>query len=58
MRYQIFIPLLLLQIVNLFWYWSILRILYKAIFKAGLADERSDEEDEGDEDAAVAKKDD
>lgn len=29
MKYQIFIPLMLLQIVNLFWYFRIWRVLYR-----------------------------
>ena len=29
MRYQIFIPILLLQFLNLFWYYLMCRILYR-----------------------------
>lgn len=29
MRYQIWIPVMLLQIVNIFWYFSILRVAYR-----------------------------
>ncbi|KAG8899810.1 hypothetical protein FRB99_006441 [Tulasnella sp. 403] len=47
MKWQIFFPLALLQGVNLFWYVFIWRIAYRAIFKSELADERSDDEDDG-----------
>ncbi|KZW04214.1 longevity assurance proteins LAG1/LAC1 [Exidia glandulosa HHB12029] len=57
MRYQIWIPIMLLQIVNLFWYFRIWRILYRAVFLGPLADERSDDEDESEPDAAAVKKD-
>jgi len=46
MRYQIFTPLLLLQSLNLFWYFLILRIAYRAVFTGSPEDERSDDEDE------------
>jgi len=49
MRYQIFIPIFLLQLVNLFWYVLIWRVLIRALFFKKLADERSDDEDEGDD---------
>jgi len=48
-RYQIFIPILLLQFINLFWYFLILRILYRAIVGGPAKDERSDDEDEEEE---------
>ncbi|KAG9016631.1 hypothetical protein FRB90_002746 [Tulasnella sp. 427] len=47
MKWQIFAPLVLLQLVNIFWYFLILRVLYRAVFKKHLADERSDDEDDG-----------
>jgi len=47
MKYQIFIPIVLLQIVNLFWYFLILRIAYRTVVSSQLVDERSDDEDEG-----------
>ncbi|KIO32764.1 hypothetical protein M407DRAFT_241245 [Tulasnella calospora MUT 4182] len=47
MKWQIFAPLALLQAVNLFWYFLIWRILLRALFKKELADERSDDEDDG-----------
>ncbi|KAL0949463.1 hypothetical protein HGRIS_009517 [Hohenbuehelia grisea] len=56
MRYQIFIPLALLQLLNLFWYFLILRILVRAVITAEATDERSDDEDDGD-DADDAKED-
>ncbi|PVG00552.1 longevity assurance proteins LAG1/LAC1 [Serendipita vermifera] len=46
MKYQIFIPLVLLQLINLFWYFLIWRIMLRAIFSSNLDDERSDDEDE------------
>jgi len=57
MRYQIFIPLVLLQLVNIFWLKSIYRILITAVFSSKLEDERSDDEDEGDEPNQDAKDD-
>ncbi|KIO32763.1 hypothetical protein M407DRAFT_18228 [Tulasnella calospora MUT 4182] len=47
MKWQIFVPLALLQALNLFWYLLIWRILLRALFKKELADERSDDEDDG-----------
>jgi len=55
MQYQIFAPILLLQFLNLFWYFLIWRILFRAIFSSELADERSEDEDSADEDEAEAK---
>jgi len=54
MRYQIFGPLFLLQLLNLFWYSLMMRILWRAITTRTADDERSDDEDEGD--AGDAKK--
>jgi len=50
MQWQIFAPLALLQAVNLFWYFLIWRIVYRAVFKSKIADERSDDEDDEGED--------
>ncbi|KAG8703929.1 hypothetical protein FRC08_002558 [Ceratobasidium sp. 394] len=57
LKYQIFLPIFLLQLVNLFWYFLIWRILVRAIFAPDLDkvdDDRSDDEcdgdDEGDDD--------
>jgi len=55
MKYQIFIPILLLQLVNLFWYVLIWRILLRGLFSKKLADERSDDEDEMDNDEDTRK---
>ncbi|KAF9051582.1 TLC domain-containing protein [Panaeolus papilionaceus] len=55
MRYQIFVPLLLLQFLNLFWYRLILRILVRAITTAEADDDRSD--DEGDGELELTKED-
>ncbi|KIY74030.1 longevity assurance proteins LAG1/LAC1 [Cylindrobasidium torrendii FP15055 ss-10] len=52
MQYQVFAPILLLQFLNLFWYYLILRVAYRAI-KGGASaadDPRSDDEGDGDED--------
>ncbi|KAF8608844.1 longevity assurance proteins LAG1/LAC1 [Ceratobasidium sp. AG-I] len=47
MRYQIFIPMVLLQCVNLFWYWNIWRIIITTIvFKKELDDDRSEHGDD------------
>ncbi|KAF5363341.1 hypothetical protein D9756_000463 [Leucocoprinus leucothites] len=50
MRYQVFIPLLLLQFINLFWYYLMVRILYRAVKTHDATDTRSDDEDDGDDD--------
>ncbi|TIA85487.1 hypothetical protein E3P99_03981 [Wallemia hederae] len=57
MQWQIFLPILLLQFLNLFWYFLIWRILIRALVYNHLADERSDDEDDGEdaEDAKVGK---
>ncbi|KAG8862671.1 hypothetical protein FRC20_011114 [Serendipita sp. 405] len=55
-KYQIFIPILLLQFINLFWYFLIWRILLRAIFSSNLDDERSDDEDEDAEPRAKKSK--
>ncbi|KAF5393225.1 hypothetical protein D9757_000722 [Collybiopsis confluens] len=46
MKYQIFVPLLLLQALNIYWYRFILRILVRAFFRDKVDDERSDNEDD------------
>ncbi|KZS97939.1 longevity assurance proteins LAG1/LAC1 [Sistotremastrum niveocremeum HHB9708] len=47
MQYQVLVPIVLLQLVQLFWYFLIWRILYRAVFQSTLVDdERSDDEDE------------
>ncbi|KAH7914205.1 TLC domain-containing protein [Hygrophoropsis aurantiaca] len=50
MKYQMFAPILLLQLLNLFWYFLMWRILIRSIVKASMTDERSDDEDDGDAD--------
>ncbi|KAK2466282.1 hypothetical protein APHAL10511_001924 [Amanita phalloides] len=47
MRYQVFAPLVLLQLLNLFWYYLMCRILVRAVQTHNADDERSD--DEGDD---------
>ncbi|KAK7695872.1 hypothetical protein QCA50_000510 [Cerrena zonata] len=47
MKYQIFVPVLLLQFLNLFWYILILRILVRAVTAFQADDDRSDDEDDG-----------
>lgn len=49
MRYQIFVPILLLHFLNMFWYYLIIRIAVRAIRGAGATDDRSDDEDGGDD---------
>ncbi|KAJ7368394.1 longevity assurance proteins LAG1/LAC1 [Mycena albidolilacea] len=51
MQYQVFIPIMLLQCINLFWYFLILRILVRTILISETDDDRSDDEgdDEGDD---------
>ncbi|KAK8854891.1 hypothetical protein IAR55_003630 [Kwoniella newhampshirensis] len=46
MKWQIFVPILVLQFINLFWYFLIWRILIRALLKNPLSDDRSDDEDE------------
>ncbi|KAF9534225.1 TLC domain-containing protein [Crepidotus variabilis] len=55
MQSQIFIPLLLLQFLNLFWYSLIVKILIRAIMTSEADDDRSD--DEGDDEPSKNKKD-
>ena len=61
MRYQIFAPLFLLLLLNIFWYVLILRIAYRSITGNELADEREEgeydeEEEEKKKKKSVAKK--
>ncbi|TFK55939.1 longevity assurance proteins LAG1/LAC1 [Heliocybe sulcata] len=49
MKWQIFAPILLLQLLNLFWYYLVLRIIYRAIVERGITDVRSDDEDDGED---------
>ncbi|KAI0318702.1 TLC domain-containing protein [Amylostereum chailletii] len=55
MKWQIFTPILFLQFLNLFWYCLMLRILGRAIFDSATGDERSDDEDEGEDDSQEKK---
>ncbi|EPT03761.1 hypothetical protein FOMPIDRAFT_1058579 [Fomitopsis schrenkii] len=51
MKYQIWTPILLLQFLNIFWYFLILRVAYRAVAmgaKSTLSDVRSDDEDSDD----------
>ncbi|KAI0375609.1 longevity assurance proteins LAG1/LAC1 [Pilatotrama ljubarskyi] len=50
MKYQVFAPLVLLQILNLFWYFLIWRIAYRALSDITTSDVRSDDEDEDEPD--------
>ncbi|KAH0839876.1 longevity assurance proteins LAG1/LAC1 [Lanmaoa asiatica] len=52
-KYQIFAPLLLLQILNIFWYYFILRIALRSLNPSTMTDDRSDDEDDGDADGDV-----
>ncbi|KAI5124910.1 hypothetical protein M0805_007338 [Coniferiporia weirii] len=49
MKYQIFVPILLLQFLNLFWYFLIWRVAIRTLSGNGATDIRSDDEDDGDE---------
>ncbi|PBL02421.1 longevity assurance proteins LAG1/LAC1 [Armillaria gallica] len=57
MKYQIFVPIALLQLLNLFWYYLIMRILYRAIMTSVTDDERSDDEDDDEDDGKDTKED-
>ncbi|KAF9513209.1 hypothetical protein BS47DRAFT_1485744 [Hydnum rufescens UP504] len=46
-QYQVMVPMIILQLVNIFWYYLILRVLRRALFGPRLEDDRSDDEDEG-----------
>ncbi|KAA1092402.1 Ceramide synthase 6 [Puccinia graminis f. sp. tritici] len=57
MRWQIFAPIMLLQILNLFWYFLIWRIVYRMVVGNPLADVREEgETDDDDEDDSATKK--
>ncbi|WWC71695.1 uncharacterized protein I206_105653 [Kwoniella pini CBS 10737] len=56
MKWQVFVPIFLLQLINLFWYFLIWRILIKAVFYNDLRDERSDDEDEPEGDQTTTEK--
>ncbi|KAI9448029.1 longevity assurance proteins LAG1/LAC1 [Lactarius indigo] len=56
MQWQIFTPILLLQCLNLFWYYLIWRILWRTVTGSSLKDERSDDEDSDDENEVKKKK--
>jgi acyl-CoA-dependent ceramide synthase len=56
MKWQIFIPLVLLQFLNIFWYFLIWRIFLRAVMGSSLKDERSDDEGSDDESSALKKK--
>jgi acyl-CoA-dependent ceramide synthase len=58
MHYQIFVPLLLLQILNLFWYSLMVKILIRGLTSSQVEDDRSDDEDEGEEEESPNKKED
>jgi len=55
MKYQIFAPLFLLQLLNIFWYFLILRILFRTLLTGNPDDDRSDDEGDGDEDTQKKK---
>ncbi|THH32946.1 hypothetical protein EUX98_g1292 [Antrodiella citrinella] len=57
MKYQVFGPIFLLQLLQLYWYFLILRILYRAVVTSSeVTDTRSDDEDDDEEDKDDAKK--
>lgn len=55
MKYQVFIPIALLQALNLFWYFLIWRIIVRAVITVNIDDERSDDEGDDEEDQPVEK---
>ncbi|PIL37122.1 hypothetical protein GSI_00814 [Ganoderma sinense ZZ0214-1] len=57
MKYQIFTPLVLLQALNLFWYFLIWRVAARALSNLAITDVRSDDEDDGEEDVPNDKED-
>ncbi|KAJ7358281.1 longevity assurance proteins LAG1/LAC1 [Mycena albidolilacea] len=54
-RWGAFCALILLQLLNLFWYYLILRIVAKVVLTSKAEDVRSDDEDDGEEDVSTAK---
>lgn len=52
MKYQIVFPISLLQLLNLFWYYLIWRIVIRSLRDVEVTDVRSDDEDDDDDDAA------
>ncbi|KAJ7764969.1 longevity assurance proteins LAG1 LAC1 [Mycena maculata] len=55
MKYQVFIPIALLQMLNLFWYFLICRIIVRAIITVDVQDERSDDEGDDEEEEPAEK---
>ncbi|KAI9508950.1 longevity assurance proteins LAG1/LAC1 [Russula earlei] len=55
MKWQIFTPILLLQCLNLFWYFLIWRVFWRAVTSSSLKDERSDDEG-SDSETTVSKR--
>lgn len=56
MKWQIFGPIMLLQILNLFWYFLIWRVLYRMVVGSPLADVREEGETDDEDDADSDKK--
>lgn len=54
MKYQVFVPIALIQLLNLFWYVLILRILVRTVRGKVIEDDRSEDEAEPEEEAAAA----
>jgi len=46
MQYQVLAPIVLLQLVNLFWYFLIWRVLIRAVISTEIEDVRSEDGDE------------
>jgi len=57
MKYQIFLPLLVLQLLNLLWYSLMIKILIKGLTTNEVDDHRSDDEESGAEDFPTEKQD-
>lgn len=56
MKWQIFSPIMLLQILNLFWYFLIWRVVYRMIAGHAASDVREDGETDDEDDSEMTKK--
>ncbi|KAG0692077.1 TRAM/LAG1/CLN8 homology domain-containing protein, partial [Suillus ampliporus] len=50
MKWQMVVPISILQMLNLFWYYLIWRIVIRSLRDVKVTDDRSDDEDDGDDD--------
>ncbi|PPQ93570.1 hypothetical protein CVT25_005562 [Psilocybe cyanescens] len=58
MHFQVFLPLLVLQLLNLFWYYLINKVLIRALVSNEVDDSRSDHEEDTDEEPSRDKRED